>query len=63
MFMDQDTVEVYKLTKRAGADSERGGQVPRSPPPPPPTSYSIVGVFVMQSKVATFWKIELKSIL
>ena len=62
MFMDQDTVEVYKLGQIQKIQKE-GAKSPALPPPPPPTSYSIVGVFVMQSKVATFWKIELKSIL
>ena len=56
-------------------NSERGGRVPQLPPPLRPAperklhfsghaAYSIVGVFVMQSKVTlTFRKTELKSIL
>ena len=67
---------LYEFRECSGADpenSERGGPVPHPtlPPPPPPlnehlghTAYSIVGVFVMQSKKTfTFRKIKLKSIL
>ena len=61
--------------KLVGADPENSERGDRVPPPPHPRSaprqmktslaaYSIVGVFVMHSKVTlTFRKIELKSIL